>query len=225
MAALALGVLAPAVAAGQGTVAAPPAGRWEIGVAATWLGAFPLGSAAANLTTPGGGALPLFATSSRFAPGVGVEFEIARALSSRIHLAGIAAWTRTNIETDVTDDAEDVADVRLTNRASRVSAEGSVSVTLAAWPRRSVYAIAGGGWMRELPGGVLFGANGGVGKLGVGVKYWWRRAQPAQARPGRERSIGLRVEARTVARYPGVAIGSPRVQVVPGLLAGLILGL
>lgn len=225
IAALAVGVLSPAVAVGQGTAVSPLAGDWEVGVAASWLGAIPLGSASANLTTPAGGALPLFATASRFASGLGVEVEIARALSRRIHVAGVATWMRTSIETDVTDDAEDVADVRLTNHTSRVSAEGSVSIALATWPRQSVYATAGGGWMRELPGGVLFGANGGVGKVGAGVKYWWRRRQPGQARPGRERSIGLRVEARAVARSHGVSFGASRARVAPGLLAGLIFGL
>ena len=219
----------PAVAAGQASAPVSNVGRWELGLSATALGAMPLGAASADLTTPGGAPFPLFEATSRFAPGFGAEFQIARVLSSRVHVAGVATWTRADIETRITGDAEEVADARLLNRASRVSAEGAVSIDLAARDRRAFYVLAGAGWMRELPGGVVFGANGGIGKLGVGMKYWWRRPQPdtsrfTPAQSRRKRAIGVRIEARAVARYPGVVFGSSRVRVAPGLLAGLIFG-
>ena len=220
----------PATAAGQASGPLRTTDHWEIGLFASGSGAMPLGSASADLTTPGGGMFPLFEAASRFASGIGMEVQIAHALSGRVHLAGIATWTRADIETDITGDAESVADVRLVNRASRVSAEAAVSITLADWERRSFYVLMGAGWMRELPDGVVYGADGGIGKLGAGVKYWWRRSPPRTSRstpapPRRMRSIGLRVEGRAVARYPGVVIGVSRVRVAPGLLAGLIIGL
>lgn len=215
--------LTTAAAGAQTGTRSTSTARWEGGIAAAWLGPVPLGSSSATLTTPGGNRLTVFNASSRFAPGLGVDVQIGRPLARRLAFEVSTSWARVDLETAITDDVEDVADVRLINRASRVSAEGAVLFTLAGHDRRVLYALAGGGWMREMPSGVMIGTDGAVGKVGAGMKYWWRR--PGQMRPGGARAVGLRVEARAVSRSRGVSVGASRVRVAPGVLAGIIFGL
>jgi hypothetical protein len=198
---------------------AQTAGRNEAAIGGFWLGAMSLGRSSADLDRSGGGSLPIFRSDVRMGPGAGVEVHAGRALTGRLSVEGTGTWTLMEIRTRVSGDLEDAPAATLTTDVSRLAVEVSALWTVRGHARRSIFVRAGGGWMRELAGGLTLAEDGAIGNIGGGVKYWWRN--PAQ---GRGRRMGVRVDGRAVLRSRGANLGSGTVRMAPAASASLIVG-
>lgn len=196
-----------------------PERRAEIDVGIVWTGAGSFGSRDANLTTPGGGNLALFSTSSRLTPGFGPEAHIAFRVSKRLRAELTGAWSRTKFETRVTSDFEGASAVTTTLPVSVFSVEGSAVWYFGRRGRLEPFARGGAGWMRELTSDSILTANGVIANAGAGMKYWWHERSR-----GRFRRLGLRAEARLVTRSGGLSLGAGTRVAGPAMSISAILG-
>ncbi|MCC7008573.1 MAG: hypothetical protein IT184_07125 [Acidobacteria bacterium] len=193
--------------------------RVEVSVGAALGGPAPLGTSSADLVRPNGEPLSVFRTDVRFGLGAGGEAGVAAFLSRRVGVEASGSWLRQQIRTTISDDYEGAAPVTLTQPMYRLAVEGALVVMLAQDPKSGVFLRAGGGWMQEMTDGATLAETGATAAAGLGMKYWWRD------RPvGRGARIGLRVEARLLARTRGLTFGSRTWQFGPTGMAGLVVG-
>lgn len=191
----------------------------EVSLGAALGGPAALGSAGADLIRPNGSSLTQFRTGTRFGAGVGGEVGVAAYFSRRAGIEATGYWLRHQVRTEITDDYEGAPSVTLTQPIYRMSVEGALVVMLTQGPRADVFVRAGGGWMQEVADGATLAETGTTATVGVGAKYWWRD------RPlGRGTRIGLRMDARVLARNGGVTLGSRTWQFGPTGMAGLVFG-
>jgi hypothetical protein len=192
----------------------------ELAAGALVVGAMSLGSSTADLLRPDGGPLTLFRSAARLNPAPGLELHVSAPVTSRVSVEATGTWVPTDVRTRITDDFEDVPDATLTTGMSRFSVEGSLLATLAGrGARTSVFIRAGAGWMREVAGGAALAADGVIGNIGAGVKYWWGTQPPV----GGHR-LGVRVDGRAVLRWRGLSLGATAVRVAPAASADLLIG-
>jgi hypothetical protein len=212
---LGLAIVAAAAPAGaQPSAVVEP--RVAIGASGVVLGPIPLGTASADYQTPGGDALSLFHTEGRLPTSGGVEGHVTVSVAPRVALEAAGAWMRPHLTARIGDDFEGADAVRTSLPLSRFSAEGAVLVAFARRGRAVWFVRGGAGWMREMAGWGTFAADGTIGDLGLGVKYWWRtRVRDDTGR------LGLRVDARLAGRAGGLVAGARAVRLAPLVSAGL----
>lgn len=178
-----------------------------------------LGTAEATLVRPNGSALTLFRTETRFGVGAGGEVDVRGMLTRRagIEVAGI--WLRQPVRTRITDDYERAPSVTVTQSLYRLSVEAAGVLMVVRRPKTGVFVRAGGGWMQEVADGATLAESGVTATVGLGMQYWFGR-QPV----GRATRVGVRLDARLLARSRGVAFDGRTWQIGPTGLAGVVFG-
>ncbi|HEX6323961.1 MAG TPA: hypothetical protein VFZ36_09570 [Vicinamibacterales bacterium] len=174
-------------------------GSWEIAPGAIWFSGADLGGSEATLERPDGGEFVLFRTDTRlegaFAPAVTLSVYLAPRLAVE---AGFS-YARPEASTRVTDDAEGAEPVTSTIGLQQYLIEGNLRWYLAR-PRAGwrPFLRAGGGYLRQLDDSNAHVETGRTGQAGLGLDRAFR-----DRAAGRVRRVGLRLDARVLARSGG----------------------
>lgn len=174
--------------------------RWEAAAGAVWFSGVDLGTSAATLERPGGGEFVLFRTETSLDAGFGAAAAASFFVTERIAVEAGVSYARPGVSTRVTADAEDAPSITASIGLQQYLVEGSVRWYL----RRSVgkarpFLRAGGGYLRQLDEQSAHVESGRAFHAGAGFD----RAFVERAGG---RRIGLRVDARLVARSGGIDV-------------------
>lgn len=177
-------------------------GSWEAAAGAVWFSGADLGTSAATLETPGGGEFVLFRTETSLDPGPGAAATVTFFATGRLAIEAGFSYTRPGVSTRVIDDAEDGAAVTASIGLQQYLIEGSARWYLArSFGKMRPFLRAGTGYMRQLDEQSAHVETGRAFHAGAGVdRAFVERAQ------GRVRRIGIRLEARIVARSGGIDV-------------------
>jgi len=157
----------------------PHRGNVHITGGVAWLGGVDLGTASADETrNPGTGTGPfvLFQTDSRTESALGVQGKLGAYLSRSVSIEGGVLFSRPNLSTRLTGDAESAPELTATERLSRFVVDGSVlfHVTGASFGGgRGVPFLSGGaGYLRDLHEKNEVAETGHELHFGGGFHYW-----------------------------------------------------
>lgn len=179
-------------------------GRFEVGVGLRWTGRASFGSREANETTSAGTPSTIFTTSSELASASGIEGRAGIHLTRRLRAEAAGSYGTPQFVTRVTLDIESSTPVRATERIQEFTIQGAMVWDLAVprlGARTTPFVSAGAGYLRQLHAGGVLAASGQVYEIGGGVKHLVVSRDHA-----RLKGIGVRADARVVARAKGVAI-------------------
>ena len=193
----ALGTAAPALAQAPPQ---QPSRQWEFAGGVSWVAPQSLGTTDADLLAPDGSPFPLFRARNEAGAGLGFEAHLGTSVARRLDVEFSGAWTRFDARSLITDDADDVPEVTLSERLTRFSVEGSVVWRFAERNRVVWFLRGGAGWMREIASDRALSEDGWLVNGGLGVKYW------PGANPAGQGAFGLRGEFRVLTRKDGIAI-------------------
>ena len=208
-----LAIAAAALVLGAGTARAQVPGEGpfrrgaiEIDVGGVWQAGLPMGTARATLTGNQQGTPPVtfFETSSSFEPVAGVDGRVAVHLSSVFAIEGGFRFAQPRLETRITDDFEDAADLTAVRDISQYVFDVNAVAHLNGFRfgAGSVpFVFGGGGYVRELYDGRQVVETGQVYQAGGGVKLLFRHS-PRAALKG----LGVRLDARVLMRRGGVEL-------------------
>ena len=176
-------------------------GRIEVSIGIRWIGAVKFGDVPARETTPGGGTLALFKSSTRLDRSVGGTTTLGVRLSRVLRAELALAYNPTGISSRVMSDAEGVADVTVSEPVTQLLLEGGVLVQPRRWQhgRMRPFLTAGIGYLRQLNDGRTLVQTGQSGYVGGGLYY-----VRATARPGRLKATGVRADVRALILRDGV---------------------
>ncbi|NQW05653.1 MAG: hypothetical protein HQ485_16740 [Acidobacteria bacterium] len=193
--------------------------RVEVTVGGVLAGATTAGDINATLLDSGNNPLVLFRTSNRIATGSGVEGLVSLRLRNRwlVELGG--TWVKTDLESRITGDLEDVPPLTATVGLHQITVEASLVYRLARRGRWDPFTRVGGGWLRELTTGRALATNGFSGNVSGGIKYWMR-----ESGPGLFGRLAIRAEARLQVRRGGITFGERATRVSPTFAVGLVIG-
>jgi len=197
-----------AQASGPGTV--------EISAGAIVANGLTLSSGAANETTPSGGSYALFTTTTTLARAAAAEVRIAVHLTSHLDAAGTLGYGTPRLRIAASGDAEGAAPVIASERLEEVAVTGGVvwyPRPLAAESRLAPFLTAEAGFLRVLHGELTLGQDDREYLVGGGVKFILHRG-------GGVRMLGLRIDARGIARARGLF---PKTRVTPAVGAALFM--
>ncbi|MBI3047345.1 MAG: hypothetical protein HYY76_03450 [Acidobacteria bacterium] len=195
---------ATATPAAAQSAADRPVRRLEVDVGGGLTGGGGLGGGDANLRANAQAreAFRLFAADSEFARAPAVHARAAFAFTRRFTVEGGVTWSRPEIRTSITADAEGAAPVTSVERVDQYVFDASVVMMLDAFrlgTRLVPFVAGGGGYLRQLHEGQTVIEHGQVYHAGGGVKYW------LLARPGGFlRSAGLRGDVRAQVARGGI---------------------
>lgn len=174
-------------------------GSWEIAPGAIWFGGADLGRSVATLEQPGGGEFVLFETETRLEDAFGPAVTLSVYLAPRLAVEAGFSYARPDMSTRVTDDAEGAEPVTATIGLQQYLIEGNVRWYLArsraGW---RPFIRAGGGYLRQLDDSSAHVETGRSGQAGLGFERAFRERDA-----GRLRRVGLRLDARVLARSGG----------------------
>ena len=189
-------------AAAQSLPAAGP-GRLEVALGALWIGQFALGSNDANETTPAGGNLKIFTTSTDLGSVAGLEARVAVRLLKSLEAEVEASYGTPRLKVTISNDIENAPAVTATESLQQFTVGGGVVWYVPFHPassRVAPFVSGGGGHLRQVHEERTFLETGQYYHVGGGVK-WRLFARPR----GLINAVGLRVDARAVVRLKGVA--------------------
>lgn len=177
-------------------------GRIEVSSGIRWIGAVRFGDVPARETTPGGGTLALFKSSTRLDRSVGGTTTFGVRLSRMLRAELALAYNPTGISSRVISDAEGVADVTVGERVTQLLLEGGVLAQPRRWRsgRIQPFLTGGIGYLRQLNDGRTLVQTGQAGYFGGGLYY-----VRTSARSGRLKATGLRADFRALILRNGVA--------------------
>jgi hypothetical protein len=185
------------------SVPATGPGRLEVSVGALWVGHQVLGSNDANETTPGGGSLKIFATSSDLASIAGLEGRIAVRLMRSLEAEVEASYGTPGLKITISGDIENAPPLTAIEPVQQFTVGAGVVwyVPFRPWTERlAPFVTAGGGHLRQIHEERTSLETGQYYQVGGGVKYL------LFSRPrGFMNAIGARVDVRAVVRRMGVA--------------------
>ena len=197
--------VAPAAAQPASPGAVP--GRVEVAVGPLWIGRQPLGSSDATETTSSGGNLALFSTSTDLAARAGVEGRVGIRVSRAFEVEASGTYATPQIRSQISIDFEGAAPITVAEQLQQFTVAGSI-----VWypmpessSRLAPFVIAGGGYLRQLHESATLAETGQFYQVGGGVKYLFA-SRPAS----RLKGLGVRLDARAVARSQGVAFDGRR---------------
>lgn len=177
------------------------------------------GTASIRESTTGGNPPPftLFHAESSFASAAGLEGRIGFALTPSLAIEGAVAWSKPHIDVTISEDVEGGD----TSFDGETSAQYIVEVSVV-WTlpfvrpgaRFRPFAIAGGGYLRQLHEDNALVETGQIYHVGGGVQYLLRGAD------GSVRPLGIRGDVRAYIRKDGIEF-EDRVRVYPAV-AGLV---
>jgi hypothetical protein len=180
-----------------------PPGRVELSVGIGWLGGVSLGATDATETTGAGTPSRIFSTSSALAGAAGVDGRIAVRLRRRLEGEVRASYGAPALNVTIGNDIEASGTVIASETVKQFTIGGA-----ALWyppigngsPRVSPFLSAGLGYLRQLHGPGTLAVTGQTYDAGGGVKILL-----ASRGPKRLKGLGVRADARIVARRKGVA--------------------
>jgi len=184
--------------------AAPQPGRFEVAVGSLWTGHQALGSSDANETTSTGSSLKLFSTSSDLASAAGLEGRVGVRLRRSLEAEVDASYAKPPLRVAISNDFESSAPVTATETIQQFTIGAGVVWYLPYRPRRGTrvapFAIAGGGYLRQLHESAILVQTGRFYQFGGGVKYL------LASRPTRPlKGVGVRLDVRAIVRSKGIA--------------------
>jgi len=183
-------------------------------------GPTPVGSADAELLNGAGDAsVTLFKTTSKIAPGFGLESNIGLQIGKALWVEVSGSFTRASINTDIRSDFENAFDETISSSMSRFTVEGGIVKYFHEKGSRAWFVRGTGGWMRETAGGNTLTGDGVIAGGGLGFRQWWRTNGK-----GSVKRVGLRVEGRAVVRTGGISLGEKGVRFGPAGAVHLVFG-
>ena len=189
-------------AAAQSSPAAGP-GRLEVSFGALWVGQLALGSNDANQTTPGGGNLKIFTTSTGLAGAAGLDARVAVRVLRSLDAEVEGSYGTPQLKVSINSDIESAPAVTATDTLQQFTIGAGAMwyvPLLRRMPRLAPFVFAGGGYMRQVHEQRTLVDTGQYYQAGGGVK--WPFVERAR---GFVKGIGVRVDARAMVRRKGVA--------------------
>jgi hypothetical protein len=216
---LAAGAIVSGAAPALAQTAPAPSRPKEFTAGVTWLGPTSLGTANAEFVRPDGSPFPIFEAEHSLGSGFGVHAGMGFPIRGSVWGEFNGAWTRTSLETRVSNDVENADVEPISTAVSRLAVEGAALWYFRQKGRTAWFVRGGGGWMKELPEGNAVAGNGFLGSGGIGLRHWWR-----EGRRGALRRLGLRVEFRTDLRSGGLTLGESSLRITPVLAGTMVFG-
>lgn len=218
---LTLGAAGPAAAQTPASTAKPGPNRAkEFSVGAVLAGPSSVGSAAAELNDGSGSpSVTLFRVENRLALGYGVEANIAVELRRALWVEVSGGWTRSSVDSRITNDFEDAETETASLPMSRFLVEGAMLRYFRERGRTAWFIRVNGGWMRETAGGNTLTGDGLIAGGGLGFRHWWRTNGK-----GSVKRVGLRVEGRAVMRSGGISLGEKGLRFGPAGAGHIVFG-
>jgi hypothetical protein len=198
---LAGGVLLQSSAAFAQT--ADPPTRFEVAFGALWIGHQPLGTINANETVSDGSTTPLFSTTSDLAGVAGMDGRVGVRIARSFVAEAEASYLKPQLRIAISGDTEGAAPLTATETIQQFTVGGGVLwyVPNHGWsPRVAPFAMAGGGYLRQLHEQNTLVETGSFIQFGGGATYLLS-SQPRF----HTRGIGARVDLRAIRRSGGVA--------------------
>ena len=189
-------------AAAQALPAAGP-GWLEVSLGGLWIGHLALGSNDANETTPTGGNLKIFTTSTELGSVAALEARVAVRLLRSLEAEVEASYGTPRLKVTISSDIENAPEVTATESVQQFTVGGGVVWYVpfhTASSRFAPFVFGGAGHLRQVHEERTFLETGQYYHVGGGVK-WLLFARPR----GLVNAAGLRVDARAVVRMKGVA--------------------
>ena len=189
-------------AAAQALPASGP-GRLEVSLGVLWIGQLALGSNDANETTPTGGNLKIFTTSTDLGSVPALEARVAVRLLRSLEADVEASYGTPRLKVTISSDIESAPDVTATESVQQFTIGAGVVWYVPfhrASSRLAPFVSGGGGHLRQVHEERTLVETGQYYHVGGGVK-WLLFARPS----GLVNAVGLRVDARAVVRRHGVA--------------------
>jgi len=191
----------------------------EFTVGGAFQGPVSFGTANADLLRSDGSRLTLFRTENRSSLGYGLETSLAFQLRRSVWAEVGGGFTRADLRTRVSGDAESVGADTVTADLVRFSVQGAALWYFRDRGRTAWFVRGGAGWMRELAGDATLVEDGLLGHGGIGLRHWWR-----DGTRGTVKRIGLRLEFRADLRSPGISLGDGGMRVGPAAAGHLVFG-
>ena len=187
----------------------PAIHRPEVELGGGILGGASLGSADANLRANATTAQPsrLFSTASRVLTERSLHARVGVALNRRFAVEGGVVFSRPQIRTSVSADAEGAPPLTVVERIDQYLVEATVRVALDEMRvgNRTVPFLAGGaGYLRQLHEGLTVIEEGHFYHLGGGVRH-----RLLARNRGFVRAAGLRADARVYVLASGISFDGP----------------
>ena len=176
-------------------------GRFEVSIGSLWIGHQPLGAADANETTPSGGQLKIFTTSSELTTVFGVEGRAAVRVLPSLEVEFEGSYGHPELRVAISGDSEGAAAATAVDTVQQFTIGGG-----AVWylppltPRLSPFITGGVGQLRQMHQDRISLQTGFYYQVGGGVKYFFF-SRPS----GFFNAFGLRADLRALVRTKGVA--------------------
>ena len=191
----------PAAAQPRSRSAASP-GAFEVAVGALWMKRLPLASGAANETTPGGTAFPLFTTSTSLGAMTGAEIQVGVHLGRHVEVFGAGSFGKRLLSIEAKDDVENASAVTASERVEQFTFTGGLFWFLTQ-SRVAPFISAEAGQLRERHEEQTLVESGLIYMLGGGVNIGF-------SNPSSDVGIGARVDARAMLRSKEFLLDSDR---------------
>lgn len=208
-------IVPPRVASAQ----TPAPGRFAVSIGPQWLGTMGLGGVDAVLTGNGAGPVTLFRTESELRGGVGLTGGFAARIVEGLWAETAVRYHSSRLTVRTADDLEGAdATVREGLQQYQIEVGGLWAPARLQLARRAqLYAVGGGGYLRQLHSGQLLAESGRSYYVGGGALLWLPRRSG-----GTFNAVGLRLEGRAVVASGGTAFDEG-VHTAPALSASLFL--
>ena len=194
----------------------PP--RLLVDVGAVVVGAAGAGNTTANYTAPDGSQVPLFSLAKSVGPAIGVNSHLQIRLTPRVAFEVTGEWTRPNLRTKLSGDAE-ADDVTARQPIHRFVLGGGAVVRLKPFGNWHTFARGSVGWLRELSDDLTLWQDGWVVQAGGGANYQWKEQR------GHFRPYAIRTDFWLDIRHGGLKFSSKPRLFAPAFSAALILKL
>jgi len=201
------------------SVAMAQSARWEVGIGGVINGPAAAGAVDATLIDPTGAPFTLYRTTNRIASGWGAEGLVSRRLGQRWRLELAIGWGKTDFESEISSDFEDVPAVTAAQPVDQFSGELALAYRIVQRDRFELFVRAGGGGFREITTDRALVDNGWRASAGGGTLFRLR-----QASSGWFGRLALRADARLLARGGGIPFGDSHTRWSPSVFAGLVIG-
>jgi len=200
-----------------------PRPRIEVEFGGGVLGGAALGSNDANLraNNPTRQSFRLFSTDTDIGRAPAFHARVARALGRRFGAEGGIVIGHPEVRTSLTADAEGSPPLTVVERIDQYFFEASVVVMFEEWRVGAgtvPFAVAGGGYLRQLHEGLTVIEHGGLYHAGGGVKHWF-----VARGTGVIRAAGVRADGRIYVLTRGLSFDAgprPHAAISGGVFVG-----
>jgi hypothetical protein len=175
-------------------------GRIEVALGSLWVGRQPLGTANANETTPTGGQLPLFKTSSELSSVFGLEGRAAVRVLPSLEVEFEGSYGKPELRVAISADSEGAAATATDTIQQYTIGGGAVWYLPKLSDRLAPFATGGIGQLRQMHQDRVSLDTGLYYQVGGGVKYFFF-SRPS----GFFNALGARADVRVMVRTKGVA--------------------